>query len=248
MRSVGKRIVSKFKPKFKGPYEVKKVENNNMVIWIGGKSITVNVDQVRIYHPRERDEGVVDTDGLDVERSRAEQVETEGSKGLAREETSKKEKWRGKRMMSKGLTESCNNKERLHQSKRRPPVRLNWRKRSALSSLVENIEVRRLPHESCALKWKQFVANRVTEMQNHIQPLYWRHYDGKIYTALITRSYHADELLNSKKLSYGSPFLTLLEEKWPISKLPPSKSIEGQNERRLKLYYPDLLALYYLEE
>ncbi|GFT62750.1 hypothetical protein NPIL_627631 [Nephila pilipes] len=82
--------------------------------------------QVRIYHPGERDEGVVETDGLDGERSRAEQVETEGSKGLAREETSKKEKWRGKRMMSERSTESSSNKERRHQSKRRPPGRLNW--------------------------------------------------------------------------------------------------------------------------
>ncbi|GFT49827.1 hypothetical protein NPIL_518981 [Nephila pilipes] len=77
MRSASKRIVSKFKPKFEGPYEVMKVENNNVVIWKGGKSITMNVDQVRIYLPRERDKGVVKTDGLDGERSSAEQVEPE---------------------------------------------------------------------------------------------------------------------------------------------------------------------------
>ncbi|GFU01367.1 hypothetical protein NPIL_599041, partial [Nephila pilipes] len=33
------------------------------------KSIKVNVDHVRIYHPRERDEGVVETDGLNSEGS-----------------------------------------------------------------------------------------------------------------------------------------------------------------------------------
>ncbi|GFT11043.1 uncharacterized protein NPIL_181141 [Nephila pilipes] len=49
----------------------------------------------------ERNESVVETDGLDGE----------------------------------GSTESCNNKERLHPSKRKPHVRLNWRKRSAPSSL-----------------------------------------------------------------------------------------------------------------
>ncbi|GFT62358.1 hypothetical protein NPIL_589311 [Nephila pilipes] len=80
MSSASKRIVSKFIPKFEGPYEVMKVENNNVVIWKGSKLITVNVDQVRIYHPRERDEGVVETDGLDGEGSRAEQVESEYSK------------------------------------------------------------------------------------------------------------------------------------------------------------------------
>ncbi|GFS55498.1 hypothetical protein NPIL_559831 [Nephila pilipes] len=130
-----------------------KVENNNVVIWKGGKSITVNVDQVRIYHTRERDEGVVEIDGLDGERSRAEQVETEGSKGLAREESSKEEQWRGKRTRSEESIESSNNHERTHQSKRRPPVRRNWRKRSAPSSLVENIEVKRRPHGSC--KWRK---------------------------------------------------------------------------------------------
>ncbi|GFT53510.1 uncharacterized protein NPIL_504851 [Nephila pilipes] len=63
MSSASKRIVSKFKPKFVGTFEVMKVENNNVAIWKGGKLITVNIDQVRIYHSRERDEGVVETDG-----------------------------------------------------------------------------------------------------------------------------------------------------------------------------------------
>ncbi|GFT44355.1 hypothetical protein NPIL_533071 [Nephila pilipes] len=76
MRLASKRIVNKFKHKFEGPYEVMKVENNNVIIWKEGKSITVDVDQVRIYQPRERDEGVVETDGLNGERSREEQVES----------------------------------------------------------------------------------------------------------------------------------------------------------------------------
>ncbi|GFU38929.1 hypothetical protein NPIL_430771 [Nephila pilipes] len=56
-------------------------------------------------------------------------------------------------MRSEGLTESSNNHERRHQSKRMPPVRMNWRKRSAPSSLVENIEVKKRPHKSC--KWRK---------------------------------------------------------------------------------------------
>ncbi|GFT78792.1 hypothetical protein NPIL_564041 [Nephila pilipes] len=90
---------------------------------------------------KENDKGVVKTDGLEGAGSRAEQVETEGSKGLAREETPKEKQLRGKRMRSEGSTESSNNHERRHQSKRRPPMRRNWRKRSAPSSLVENIKV-----------------------------------------------------------------------------------------------------------
>ncbi|GFU11677.1 hypothetical protein NPIL_439051 [Nephila pilipes] len=130
-----------------------KVENNNVFIWKGGKSITVNVDLVRIYHLRERDEGVVETDGFDGERSRAEQVESEGSKGLASEESSKEGHWRGRRVISKGSTESSNNKEKRHQSKRRPPVRKKWRKRSEPSSMVENTEMERRSHGSC--KWRE---------------------------------------------------------------------------------------------
>ncbi|GFT00961.1 uncharacterized protein NPIL_582301 [Nephila pilipes] len=102
---------------------------------------------------KERDEGVVETDRLDGEGTRAEKVETEGSKGLARGESTKKEKWQIKRMRSEGSTEFSIKHERKHQSKRRPPVRRNWRKRSAPSSLVENTEVKKIPHGSC--KWRK---------------------------------------------------------------------------------------------
>ncbi|GFS94543.1 hypothetical protein NPIL_11051 [Nephila pilipes] len=54
-------------------------------------------------------------------------------------------------MMSEGSTEYSNKRERQHQSKRRPPVRRNWRKRRAPSSLVENTEVNRLPNENTIL-------------------------------------------------------------------------------------------------
>ncbi|GFS76543.1 uncharacterized protein NPIL_147811 [Nephila pilipes] len=96
-----------------------------------------------VVRNRKRDEGVVETYGLNGEGSSAEQVETEGSKGLANEESSKEGQWRGRRVRSKGSTESSNNKEKRHQSKRRPPVRRKWRKRSEPSSVVENTEVER---------------------------------------------------------------------------------------------------------
>ncbi|GFU40245.1 hypothetical protein NPIL_596561 [Nephila pilipes] len=77
---------------------------------------------------KERDEGVVETDGLDGERSRAEQVEIEGSKGLAREKRTRGKQCRGKKKVSEGSTESCNDHEGRHQSKRRLPERMNRRK------------------------------------------------------------------------------------------------------------------------
>ncbi|GFT85403.1 hypothetical protein NPIL_70561 [Nephila pilipes] len=48
---------------------------------------------------RERDEGVVETDGLEGEGSRAEKVETEGSKGLARKESFREKQWRGDKVI-----------------------------------------------------------------------------------------------------------------------------------------------------
>ncbi|GFT79089.1 hypothetical protein NPIL_467991 [Nephila pilipes] len=113
----------------------------------------MNVDQVRIYHPRQRDEGVVETDGLDGEGSRAKQEETEGSKGLASEESTKEGQWRGRRVRSEGSIEFYNNYEREYQSKRRLSVRRNWRKRSGPSSMVENTEVERRSNGSC--KWRK---------------------------------------------------------------------------------------------
>ncbi|GFS98619.1 hypothetical protein NPIL_342331 [Nephila pilipes] len=102
----------------------------------GGKLITVNVDQVQIYHPRERGEGVVETDGLNGERSRAELVETEGSKGVASEESSKEGQWRGRRVRSKGSTESCNDREGRIQNERGLPVKMNGRKRPGIRKMT----------------------------------------------------------------------------------------------------------------
>ncbi|GFT64053.1 uncharacterized protein NPIL_464711 [Nephila pilipes] len=87
--------------------------------------------------------------------------------------------------------------------------------------------------DGSAHNWKPFVANRVTEIQENTDPLDWRHCDGKLNPAdLITRGCDAEELLYSTHWFCGPPFLSLPEEKWPISKLPPSKTIECQSERR----------------
>ncbi|GFY10037.1 integrase_H2C2 domain-containing protein [Trichonephila clavipes] len=52
--AAGKRVVGKFMPKFEGPYRVLEVRNNNLIIWKKGKSVTVNIDQVQVYHPRQK--------------------------------------------------------------------------------------------------------------------------------------------------------------------------------------------------
>ncbi|GFT17653.1 retrovirus-related Pol polyprotein from transposon 412 [Trichonephila clavipes] len=65
LSSTTKKVVAKFKPKFEGPYRVLEVKNNNFVIWRSGKRLTVNVDQVRIYHHRKSDEMEIRTNSSD---------------------------------------------------------------------------------------------------------------------------------------------------------------------------------------
>ncbi|GFW85294.1 retrovirus-related Pol polyprotein from transposon 17.6 [Trichonephila clavipes] len=53
--AAGRRVVGKFMPKFELPYRVLEVRNNNLITWKRGKRVTVNIDQVRVYRPRQSD-------------------------------------------------------------------------------------------------------------------------------------------------------------------------------------------------
>ncbi|GFW68920.1 uncharacterized protein TNCV_2918191 [Trichonephila clavipes] len=55
MSAAGRRVVGKFTLRFEGPYRVLEVRNNNLIIWKKGKRVTVNIEQVRVYHPRQSD-------------------------------------------------------------------------------------------------------------------------------------------------------------------------------------------------
>ncbi|GFY08285.1 retrovirus-related Pol polyprotein from transposon 297 [Trichonephila clavipes] len=55
LRAAGRKQVGKFMPKFEGPYRVLEVKGNNLIIWKSGKRVTVNIDQVRVYRPRQTD-------------------------------------------------------------------------------------------------------------------------------------------------------------------------------------------------
>ncbi|GFW39576.1 uncharacterized protein TNCV_3187471 [Trichonephila clavipes] len=57
--STTRKVVAKFKPKLEDPYTVLSARNNNEVIWKAGRRTTVNTGQVRIYHQRKIDEGVI---------------------------------------------------------------------------------------------------------------------------------------------------------------------------------------------
>ncbi|GFV74344.1 uncharacterized protein TNCV_5127871 [Trichonephila clavipes] len=70
LSSATKKVVAKFKPEFERPYRVLEVKKNNVVIWRSGKRLTVNVDQVRIYHHRKSDEMEIRTGSSDSNSSR----------------------------------------------------------------------------------------------------------------------------------------------------------------------------------
>ncbi|GFV60931.1 retrovirus-related Pol polyprotein from transposon 17.6 [Trichonephila clavipes] len=55
LSAAGRKQVGKFMPKFEGPYKVLEMKGNNLVIWKNGRNITVNIDQVRVYRPRQSD-------------------------------------------------------------------------------------------------------------------------------------------------------------------------------------------------
>ncbi|GFY32865.1 uncharacterized protein TNCV_4024891 [Trichonephila clavipes] len=47
--------------KFEGPYRVLEVRNNNLTIWKKERKVTVNIDQVRVYHTRHSDTNSFDS-------------------------------------------------------------------------------------------------------------------------------------------------------------------------------------------
>ncbi|GFX62087.1 uncharacterized protein TNCV_2228131 [Trichonephila clavipes] len=53
LSAAGRKQVGKFMPKFEGPYRVLEVQGNDLTIWKSGKRMTVNIDQVRVYRPRQ---------------------------------------------------------------------------------------------------------------------------------------------------------------------------------------------------
>ncbi|GFY00138.1 uncharacterized protein TNCV_1342361 [Trichonephila clavipes] len=55
LSAAGRKQVGKFMPKFEGPYRDLEVKGNNLIIWKSGKEVSVNIDQVRVYRPRQTD-------------------------------------------------------------------------------------------------------------------------------------------------------------------------------------------------
>ncbi len=71
---------------------------------------------------------------------------------------------------------------------------------------------------------KTFVANRVSDIQEHLTASHWRHVSTTQNPAdLLSRGLAADQLVNSKLWWEGPPWLVKAPEEWPV-KLPTKLS------------------------
>ncbi|GFX77752.1 uncharacterized protein TNCV_1106691 [Trichonephila clavipes] len=125
LSSATRKVVAKFKPKFEGPYRVLDVKNNNVVIWKAGKSLTVNVDQVRIYRHRKCDEteigtGSSDNGSLRDESSGFDRVQRRSNES---QDGKKKESEVKRELEEKGLSFSNNQGEKhTNKTNKRGPL------------------------------------------------------------------------------------------------------------------------------
>ncbi|GFT10490.1 retrovirus-related Pol polyprotein from transposon 17.6 [Trichonephila clavipes] len=55
LSAAGRKQVGKFMPKFEAPYRVLELNGNNLIVWKSGRRVTANIEQVRVYRPRQTD-------------------------------------------------------------------------------------------------------------------------------------------------------------------------------------------------
>ncbi|GFU32840.1 integrase catalytic domain-containing protein [Trichonephila clavipes] len=78
-----------------------------------------------------------------------------------------------------------------------------------------------------ASKFKPFVSNRISEIQENTDPASWRHCSGKQNPAdLLTRGLTSKELINSEKWWHGPEWLKDSENLWP--KLEGFESLDSE--------------------
>ncbi|GFT72341.1 retrovirus-related Pol polyprotein from transposon 297 [Trichonephila clavipes] len=128
LSAAGRKQVGKFMPKFEGPYKVLEIKGNNLVIWKNGRNITVNIDQVRVYRPRQSD--TISSDSP-VETLYDEQEVSHGSN------RSNQGQFKEHRKTSSQESEGCRSRQGSeHQDrKRRAPEHKQGVKRSIPSSV-----------------------------------------------------------------------------------------------------------------
>ena len=83
-------------------------------------------------------------------------------------------------------------------------------------------------------KWQVFVANRVSEIQQLVEPNHWRHVPGKQNPAdLCSRGCPASDLIKTQMWWKGPEFLQVEEKHWPKKEnLPDQSEIEATGKRQ----------------
>ncbi|XP_058827589.1 uncharacterized protein LOC131687515 [Topomyia yanbarensis] len=82
-------------------------------------------------------------------------------------------------------------------------------------------------------RWKTFVANRVSQIQQATPISNWKHIAGVDNPADdISRGLSPPEILNSLRWWNGTPWLSLPPESWPVGALPTDDSLETTKESR----------------
>ncbi|GFS70413.1 uncharacterized protein TNCV_4182441 [Trichonephila clavipes] len=129
--AAGRRMVGKFMPKFERPYRVLEVRNNNLIIWKRGKRVTVNIDQVRVYRPRQSDtissdshvETLYEGQRSSNRSSRSQPGKFKGSRKTSSEESNGRKSnkgnvgWEDPRLKRKGGSNGSRDRKDLKKSK-----------------------------------------------------------------------------------------------------------------------------------
>ncbi|GFX35250.1 uncharacterized protein TNCV_100571 [Trichonephila clavipes] len=139
-------------PKFEGPYRVLEVKGNNLIIWKSGKRVTVNIDQVRVYRPRQTDtissdsqvETLYDEQGVShrLNKSTTGESRTEGS--------GRDNKTRQTRATTRGRNKQAERPVRSNQATTRRPcpyyLRSRVKENDGIPEEQRNIEINGIPH------------------------------------------------------------------------------------------------------
>lgn len=92
-----------------------------------------------------------------------------------------------------------------------------------------------------ASKWKPFVSNRVSEIQENTDPSAWRHCIGKHNPAdLLTRGLSSKELITSDRWWHGPEWLPEPEHNWPkigtCTNDSVDKNVESERKSRVLVH------------
>ena len=115
-------------------------------------------------------------------------------------------------------------------SKIQQKLDLPWGNVSLWSDSTTAIQWLQKPSSS----WKTFVGNRVEQVQKHYAGRYWRHVPTNENPAdLGSRGIVASELMSNSFWFNGPQFLTEPRERWPMSMIDKTLTIDAQSEVKI---------------